>query len=569
MIGKIINRISQNKIYENITVLIILSFLTLLMITFFMPLDQLNPGHDALFHHRRIKILAEAIENGSFPEYIDISALNNYGYGFSWFYPDLTLIPFSFLSNYIAMHNVYKIMWFIMTLSCGIITYIAITKITKSRFAAIVTCLLYTFCEYRLQDIYYRGSVGESFTFTFLPLVIWGLYEIIKRDYKKWYLLSVGLSLCIHSHLISSFLIFLTIVIITSIYYKDFLLNKKRFKYLIISGIATFILCAYFLLPFIEQLTSNIFHFQNTDSNILIEQTRLNNKELIKNLFSTYFFYAKNIYQESFYPSIGILLTFSILSRILIKNKLNNKLLKNIDILVIIGVCFLLLSLELVPWKVNPIQLISGIQFPWRFFELSVFFFAIGGGYYISLLIKKRNYRCIFLLSLILLTSLSILKASSIYKFNTYYYKPQNSDISFDIKNAKEISWNLEYLPQKTSLNLIEKKGNSISHINNETDISNFERTKKGLNFDVNITQPDILELPLTYYKGYNASLNNQKIEIRESKNGLIEIPVTTSGKVDIAFTGTPIQKYSIYITLISSILICIYIIRTKRKLNA
>ncbi|BES62455.1 hypothetical protein DCPSUM001_26990 [Dysgonomonas capnocytophagoides] len=127
---------------------------------------------------------------------------------------------------------------------------------------------------------------------------------------------------------------------------------------------------------------------------------------------------------------------------------------------------------------------------------------------------------------------------------------------------------NLEYLPITLTTTSIEKRGEIIKKENTDTSINKIKRNRGKIEFNVNPISKDVLELPLTYYKGYTATINNANIEVTKSKNGFVEIPVNQSGKVTVEFTGTFLQKYSIYITLISIILLSIYIIIQNRKLQ-
>lgn len=520
----------------------------------YMSPDKINMGSDALFHYRRFSALMESLKDNSFPIYLDHSSLDNYGYGTKWFYPDLILLPFAYIANVTSIPFAYKSMWFIMTILCGIFSYKSMQVITKNKTAAFIGSLTYTFALYRLHDLFKRGAFGESLSFTFIPIVFWGLYEIIKGDYKKWYIISIGFSLLIFSHNISSAITFLTLMIIILFHYKDFLKDKQRIKYLIIAGCCSAILSTYFLLPFFEQIYTTQFYFHDPVAGTLAQHNRSPILKILEGIFS--------IAPQINIHDIGILLILPLLFRFFIKKTTDT--LRYVDIGVIIGFIYIILTLDFIPWSMYPLKLLNFIQFPWRFFEFCSYLFAIAGAYYIVCIIKeKTNLKYIACISVCLFICLQI------YLSADYYKKVEKSILLSEMPSANLDNnfffMNLEYLPQKTSsLSLIEEKGDKISCQNDETIISNFERTSNGLNFNIDLEKVDILELPLIYYKGYNAFVSNQKLEVRESENGFVEIPITTSGKVNIAFTGTPIQKYSLYITLLAYIILGIYILKNS-----
>lgn len=577
-IGNILNRIEKKKKYINLNSLLskiennkkshfwiflfFLFTLTIIMIYNFMPLDKMNPGHDAFFHYRRMAVLMEALKNNSFPVYLDYDAYNGYGYATKWFYPDFILIPFAFIGNYIGIIYAYKVLYFTMTILCGLFTYFATKRIYKNTLGAAITAILFTFCTYRLQDMYERFAVGEALSFTFIPLIFLGLYEIIKGDYKKWYIISIGFSLLIFTHVLSAILTFTTVIIIIAICYKDFIKENKRLIYLIIGGIVTVFLTAYFLFPLIEQYNSSYFHFQKPNVKTLAQHNRLTLLKILRGLFTLGFL---NIHKYYIIPSIGLILIFVITLRLFIKEK--SKDLKLADIGVIIGLIYIVSCLDVIPWSFYPFRFFNFIQFPWRLYEFTSFFFALAGGYYLCILLKKDSNIYIGVIPLLLgAIALVIIMNSSSYKKTFDYSGYTIVEPSFE---SRYHLMNLEYLPYSLSIDSLEyirKKGNNIYTQNIDTQISDFQRIRGGISFNIKVNKTDSLELPIIYYKGYYASQHNKNIPIKESKYGMIQIPIYESGPIHVEFTGTRIQKYSIYITLVSYLLLCVYIYWYNRK---
>lgn len=63
--------------------------------------------------------------------------------------------------------------------------------------------VLYTFATYRLTNLYYRAALGESLAMVFLPLLLWGTYEIFYGQEKKWFLMVLGVTGVLESHVLS------------------------------------------------------------------------------------------------------------------------------------------------------------------------------------------------------------------------------------------------------------------------------------------------------------------------------------------------------------------------------
>lgn len=548
--------IFQNSKIQFTTFLIILIGITLYMMYSYTS-ECYMMTHDYYFHFQRFSSLIEAIKDFSFPIYIDYDALQHYGYLVKFFYSDFVFIPFALIGIVTTPLFAFQVMLFTMTVLCGVFMYMTVKIIYQSSSAATISAILYTFCQYKLFDLYQRGAIAEAFSFTFLPIVFLGLYYILKGDYKKWYVITIGFSLMIFTHLLSTVMLGVTVAIVCLIYYRSFVKEPVRLKYLLLAALATIIISTYYLLPMIEQMLSNTFYYE-TRISMLPEWRRLPREDLIGGMFSGFVFPRK-----VYLPGIGLLLTIGVFTRLFVIGKSDK--LKSVDIGVLIGLFYIFATCVYFPWDKFPFNLLSFIQFPWRWFEFTSFFFALATGYYISESLKseKRKYAAIILV--IAATLLLIRSDSGIYQKIICNPPPPQKTEDLSAYFIYRMGA-LEYLPDKmdTPEHILEK-GDSISYNNIETSIRNLQRSKTTT-LDVSVFRPDILELPLVYYKGYKAYLNEKEITISQSDNGLIEIPVNESGSVKVYYAGTVIQRASWYITIVAIIALGIYIFLVKRK---
>ncbi len=127
----------------------------------------------------------------------------------------------------------------------------------------------------------------------------------------------------------------------------------------------------------------------------------------------------------------------------------------------------------------------------------------------------------------------------------------------------------LEYLPVNVpSHHYIHERGDIVISKNEETVISNFTRKEGVTSFDIDIKNPSKLELPLVYYKGYEASYLDKKngMPVTESENGLVQIEASKSGQIEVVYRWTATQQYSWYISILSTIGLIIYIFVSNRK---
>lgn len=565
-IQKYINKITENEKSHFWIFLTVLTILSLFLVQRYIFPDYITPGHDANFQYNRFCILTESLSNGYFPNYLDFNNLNGYGYATKLFYPDFTLIPFAFIAQYTGPFYAYQIMLFVMTLLCGIFSYKSVKEITKNKLTGYISAILYTFSLYRIQDMFERAAIAEVLTFTFLPLIAWGLYEIIKGNYKKWYVFSIGYSLFALTHVLSTVLVTSLIIISTVIFAKSLVKEPKRILYLIISLISITFLASYFVFPIIEQFSNDTFNVN------LLENTGFKRISLQQIVSGTFMLAPLRLSYYNFVPLLGITLILPVFFRFFIFEK--NKNIRYIDILLIICSLVILISSDLLPVQLYYSAFFSKIQFLSRYFEFISFGLAIVSGYYISCILKS-NLKSAFLLStFILLIIMMITIHSTSFRYAVTDLQVLNKNM-FDrekITGNTDNNYNLgygnflEYLPVPTTVSLIETRGSTIQTQDNNTSINHIKKELGKLSFNINISEKENIELPLTYYKGYTASIDGKPIQIIKSKNGFIQLPISQSGKVAVQFTGTFLQKYSISITLISSILLCIYIIIQNRR---
>lgn len=547
------DKIAANKNTHFWLFFILLVFLTLIMMYFYQPLC---PGQDFFFHYRRLQALMNGLQASPFLTYIDYNAIEGYGYFTKAFYPDFVLIPFAFIGNLTSLEFAYQFMVFTMTVLCGVFTYITVNRVYKNPFAAAISALLYTFAIYRLLDLYHRAAIGEMLTFTFIPIVFLGLYQIIKGDYKKWYILTIGLSLMIFTHLISSVLMSMTMLIYLCVYYKSFIKEPKRFMYLMVAGVATLMITAYYLYPMLEQMASNTFYYESRNLMAKTEDSALPFHWIIWGMFT-----GVVIPAQAFVPGVGLLLTCAIALRIFVYGK--SAELKSIDLGVIIGLVYIVASSPLFPWSVFPFSALNFIQMAWRLFEFSSFFFAVAGGYYLSQLLKTNKR--LLLGGCVVVFAIILVMANDAKIYQTYRCdRPITQVAAFD--NDYHLG-GLEYIPSKVpSIEYMHQRGNSIKSIQLGTSITSFERNRGVVSFNVNSQGNEILELPLIYYKGYTAKLNNEVLPVSESDNGLVQISTNSSGDVQVYYEGTILQKTSWFITLFSVLCLCLYIIMQRKK---
>ena len=307
---KIVDWLKLPKVYTTIILV-----LTIIALAIFVTKDGLVQGGDLEFHINRIYEISENLKSG---DVLSLTYSKTEGYGSGIFYPQIFLyIPAILNLCGIDLIVSYKIFLIICNLVTALVMYICIKSITGKRVVGIIASALYTTCNYRMLCLIARAAIGEVQAFIFIPVVILGLYEVFYRDIKKWYILAIGMTGLIYTHLISAVLAVVALclpVFIINIK-KIFIKDKSRLKVLINAVILTVLLISAFLLPFLEQIVGYDFYLNN---NTVKTNVAASVNGIIENIFSIKF---KNS-EDDFLPGVGLIIViFSFAYLILKKGK--------------------------------------------------------------------------------------------------------------------------------------------------------------------------------------------------------------------------------------------------------
>lgn len=540
MIEKIYNKITKNK--KNTIIFILILTLIASIPVFIFP--GIKKGDDTYFHLSRISAIADNIKNFKFFKGVYPGYFNDYGYANGLFYPDIFLyIPAIITALGIKVINSYKIFLILINFLSILSIYISIKGISKNKYSSILGCTIYAFASYRLVDMYERAALGETLAFIFMPLIIYGIYEIIFKDKKKFYILTIGMTGLILSHVVSTYIIGIILLILCVINIKQ-LLKEKRYIYLIIAALITLLITSFFLLPMLEQMMSQTFYYNNTSN---ISEFDLSKRTVpIYLLFLEIPNLRKVILKKYWVPSgIGIIFIY------LIYKKLKHKEIKDkfINESFVISIVFLLLTTLTPIWKLNIIKkLLYMIQFPWRFYMIPTLLLTISG----SILISKINESKRLLKNVFIISSISLISMFVI----SILPKRIKNIVEYDASYA-------EYLPIEVDKEYIKNRGKIITS-NNEIET---KFTKIGTTMNIDFKQNETntyMELPLIYYKGYESKMDKQNLETFKTQNGLLGIKINDikTGTINVQYKGTKLSQIAKIISLISVLIFIPYIIK-------
>ena len=462
---------------------------------------------------------------------------NSFGIPMGLFYPWLTLYPFYFINHFLNQPVLsFYLFFYLVTIGTCLIAYYSAKKITHSPKVSFLFMLFYTFSFYRISDIYNRHAIGEAIAITFFPLAFYGLYSSLYKKNKNWIALTLGMSLILYTHFLSSLLmgIFLFIFLIINITK----ISKQSFFSLIKAIVATVLLT----LPILFGLLSMKCHNAIALPTIYpLSQTALTLKEFFQATFTNTL--VRN--QMGFGCIDFILAIFCLLTL-----KKQNRLEKQLTLL---GLFFLLITTTIFPWQWFQNTPLVMVQFPWRFLSISSLCFTFVASSQLASIIKKKG---MMLTTFIVITVHIITIAwqpktevltnktlNEVVSSPTYHHVGRYDYAPYKIKkmdnqsffNKKEIKID----KQKEKVNpIISNDGTSISYI-------------------LFSEQTQVIELPVFYYSIQQTFVNGQQINTKEGPHGGIDIPLNR-GKNDITITPSypPFYKITIIIVLIVAFLL-------------
>lgn len=230
---------------------------------------------DTGFHLARLESVYQGLRACEFPVRIGSVQMNGYGSLSAVMYPQLFLYPAALLRFFrVSLMMCYKLLVLGLNVGCALLAYYAVKNICKSEKTGIIASFLYTFSAYRLINVYQRGALGESLAMTFLPLIMWGIYEVLWGDHRKWYLLALGVSAVLQSHVLSveMCMFFLVAAVLGRCLQKE----RRQLGMRIFAGIKAAVLTIFlnmsFLIPFLFFCGEDLqcFHMPNELSESLL-----------------------------------------------------------------------------------------------------------------------------------------------------------------------------------------------------------------------------------------------------------------------------------------------------------
>lgn len=214
-------------------------------------------AHDLDFHLTRIEGLKDGLLNGKIPVKIQSNWLGGHGYAVSVFYGDLLLyIPAILRICGLSIVTSYNLYVLLVNIATVFISYYCFTRISNTN-TGLICSIVYSLNIFRLYDIYARAAVGEYTAMIFMPLVLYGIWNVYmmpeesEAHTKSWIPITCGCTGIFLTHMISTEMTAIFIILAGIVLWKK-TFRKKTFLVIIKAALATVLLSLWFLIPFAD-----------------------------------------------------------------------------------------------------------------------------------------------------------------------------------------------------------------------------------------------------------------------------------------------------------------------------
>lgn len=562
---KLLNKIKDNKEYL---------YILLISIIICIPLMNKNINiykDDGIQHVCRLIGTYQTIKSGEMLPMIMSNLCNNFGYSWNIFYSPLTAYaPLIFKIFNFTFTNCLKIFMFAVTLLSGITMYTFMMNVTRNKNVSLLSSILYVLAPYRITDMYIRIAVAELASFVFIPIIFDGLYSVLKEEKLSFKLIWGTVGLILTHTVITMYMAIICLLYLVFNIKK--LKSIKVIRILVISLVCILLITCFYWVGLLQ-------HHNATSYEVFVPgRMEVGNKlEYYKTEFYQLFHTNKD---QTMIYAIGLVTVLGLVLTPIAWKNVEKDYKRTYVLFLIFGIILTIMTLTFFPFEKLP-SIFKMIQFTFRLYELTAFFFAFVAGINYGIIIKKFKISDVIVLAVISTLLLIPYKSKLEYELST------NEDRLIEGVRVTENTGrvhagmaSMEYLPSKAfkvlNTYIANRKDEPII-TNGEAEILNYSKNRTNLEFELtnmkskkeadnqnNKTEAGLtIELPYIYYLGYRVYANGSEIEYAESDNGFVQIKINPAlyeqdVKINVKYIGTNEMIVTSVISIVSAMIIVI-----------
>ena len=542
--------------------------------------DGLISGADLTYHLQRIEGVKDGLLTGQFPVRLEPRWVFDHGYANGIFYCNMLLyFPALLRMLGFTVTESYIFYCIVLNLATAAIAWYCFGKMFRDDMVGLVCSGLYTLSIFRIYKLLITGAVGEGSAFTFLPLVVYGIYlafvsDVEEKEFRKsWLILGTGYAGLIQTHVLTCEITAVMTVLLCVLYLRK-VFEFPRFRQLAQGALLALGLSLWYLVPFLDYYMTQDMKIQHASARTIQDRGLI-----LPQLLHHFWISGRttplgdNGMQYSHPLGVGLILVAGVILFWLLlflgdlgkeKSREKNFAVKAAGL----GCLALWMSTNYFPW--DRIQntsgiaatLVSSLQFPNRFLGWGTAFLVAVAGYVLKYF--KENREMLYRMSLItiavaLSTSYLYLMDSEDQETDYYLYNEESMGFGY-ISGA-------EYLIYGTDSDKLSfAKPEAGEHIQ----ITDY--TKRGLKttfFCQNDGEgQERITLSVLLYKGYEAfGDSGERLEIADDGNHLLQVcvPGFYTGRITVRFAEPWYWRAAEVITLFTIVGMSCWVVRKRR----
>lgn len=548
-------------------IIIAVTAAVILILPYFTGYQQ--TGDDMDFHMARIRGIAGALESGQFPVRLSTDFAWGYGFSSAMMYPELFLyIPAILYMLGVSLIGAYKFLILCINIATACMGLYSFKHLLRSDKLGLIVTLLYLTNPYRLENVLHRAAVGEMLAQVFLPLLLYGIYELLFGNAKKWWVTVIAATGILQSHILSVEMSLL--FVIAALAGGAVCIVRNGWKERLISmgkAVMTVIgINLWFLIPFLD-------HFG--DSNLIQDDIR----SLQASSLDIYALFRMSVEFHPSYENAGVtreafisigpvvlLGSIVFLYYAFARKSLEGRLKRIGTVCLCAGMLSCFMATRAFPWSFIQAhmgalyELISKIQFSWRFLAYGSLFLSVTTGIAIAELLRKKREAVAAVLA-----GMAVIMAFSC--MDLYEKKEIFISSRSEIKNY---GWNwFDYYAADVSAEEILAQGDTV-RADGTVSITGYERNGVELSFDYSgVTEECTLRLPIYDYGMHEIYLNGEQIEPAPSENYQLTVELDedqAEGHIDVRYHEPLIYRIGSIVSLVSIVLWAAAGIRKRRR---
>lgn len=517
---------------------------------------------DLAFHINRLQDLVSNYKHGNWYPYLYTFNFFKVPYLLGTFYPQLLLLPFVWFTALTGnlIFGVYLGIT-LYTYLTMLIMFGVVKKVNgSSNQLAFVAAVLYAFSILRTYNVYSRFALGEFVAMTFIPLALYGLYQLVKNNGRGWLALGLGLSMVMCSHVITTFLTII-FLLIEACFLVPAVKNWKLVWLNLGKAVVVFIgSSAIFLGPFLEQ-SVNIHLAQPAPMNILA--TALPFANLVENSLSNNLVSSYMLGNPVSGTGIGLIYLLAIGYGMINFKKFS----RFEQVIYLLGTVAFLMSSQLFPWNLLQKTPIKVIQFATRLLPFATVYLSVIAAQMVLKVSKQLSFGQQKVVLLLASLMIIIPWYGSLQKFQqvmtgrndnfTVEKRYQSSDYNEDYYHLKD------YVPVSLGKGVDNLEGRQAIINGKHVKLKKITAVPDGMKYrEQNLQNATKIILPAVAYANLVAYQQGTQLPI-SNEDGQVALKNTKRGSILLKYEPSLLDKASMAISLVTWLVLFLFGVRT------